>query len=411
MRGRVTKLCVAFLLGWLACTGAAAQTSHWVGSWACSQQLPEPQNALAPDDLRDATLREVVHLSIGGDQIRVHISNAFGTEPLRLTAVHIARPGKDRGSIDASTDKALTFGGKPDVTVPAGAEYISDSIVFPATAFSDLAVSLHYDQPPAQQTGHPGSRATSYVVHGNEVSSEDIEGAKKVEHWYQLSGVDVLAPALAAAIVTLGDSITDGHGSTTDGNDRWPDLLARHLDSDSRLATMSVLNQGIGGNRLLLDGLGPNALARFDRDVLAQPGVRFLIVLEGVNDLGTLTRDHEVTKGDHEALVQRILSAYQQMALRAHAHGIRVIGATILPYEGSDYYHPGPASEADRQTINQWIRSAKDFDGVVDFDAVTRDPAHPSRLLPAFDSGDHLHPSPAGYKAMGEAIPLTLFPH
>jgi lysophospholipase L1-like esterase len=220
-----------------------------------------------------------------------------------------------------------------------------------------------------------------------------------------------LAPAQAAAIVTLGDSITDGHGSTTDGNNRWPDLLARHLDSDSRLSTTSVLNEGIGGNRLLLDGLGPNALARFDRDVLAQPGVRFLIVLEGVNDLGMLTRDHDASSSDHDALVGNILSAYRQIALRAHAHGIRVIGATILPYEGSDYYHPGPASEADRQTVNQWIRSAKDFDAVVDFDALTRDPAHPSRLLPAFDSGDHLHPSPAGYKAMGEAIPLTLFLH
>ncbi|MGA1984213.1 MAG: SGNH/GDSL hydrolase family protein [Acidobacteriaceae bacterium] len=410
-RKHTAKLCVAFLLCWLAGAAAAAQTAHWVGSWACSQQLPEPQNALAPEDLRDATLREVVHLSIGGDQIRVHISNAFGSEPLHLTAVHVARPGVGRGSIDASTDRALTFGGTPDVTVPAGAEYISDSIAFPVTAFSDLAVSLHYDQPPAQQTGHPGSRATSYVVGGDKVSAAEMAGAKKVEHWYQVSGVDVLAPAQAAAIVTLGDSITDGHGSTTDGNDRWPDLLARHLNSDSRLATMSVLNEGIGGNRLLLDGLGPNALARFDRDVLAQPGVRFVIVLEGVNDLGMLTRDHEVTSGEHEALVHNIVSAYQQMALRAHGHGIRVIGATILPYEGSDYYHPGPANEADRQAINRWIRGAKDFDGVVDFDALMRDPAHPSRLLRAFDSGDHLHPSPAGYKAMGEAIPLALFLH
>lgn len=414
-RKHTAKLCAAFLLGWLACTGAAAQTAHWVGSWACSQQQPEPQNALAPEDLRDATLREVVHLSIGGDQIRMHISNAFGSEPLHLTAVHVARPGTERGtidgSIDASTDRALTFGGKPDVTVPAGAEYISDPIAFPVAAFSDLAVSLHYDQPPAQQTGHPGSRATSYVVRGDKVSSARLDDVKRVEHWYQVSGVDVLAPAQAAAIVTLGDSITDGHGSTTDGNNRWPDLLARRLHSDSRLSTMSVLNEGIGGNRLLLDGLGPNALARFDRDVLAQPGVRYLIVLEGVNDLGMLTRDHDASSSEHDALVHNILSAYQQIALRAHAHGIRVIGATILPYDGSDYYHPGPANEADRQTINQWIRSATDFDGVVDFDAVTRDPAHPSRLLPAFDSGDHLHPSPAGYKAMGEAIPFTLFLH
>jgi lysophospholipase L1-like esterase len=386
-----------------------AQTTHWVGSWASSQQQPEPQNALAPEDLRDATLREQVHLSLGGDQLRVHISNAFGTEPLHLTAVHIARPGAAAETIDVSTDRALAFAGTADVTLPAGAEYVSDPIAFHVAALSDLVVTLHYDQPPAQQTGHPGSRATSFVAHGDKVSSASLGDAKRVEHWYQVSGIDVLAPAQAAAIVTLGDSITDGHGATTDGNDRWPDVLARHLHSDPGTQMVSVLNEGIGGNRLLLDGLGPNALARVDRDMLAQPGVRFVIVLEGVNDLGTLTRDHDVSSADHDALVHRILLAYGQIAAQAHAHGIRVIGATILPYEGSDYYHPGPASETDRQAINQWIRTTKDFDGVVDFDALMRDPDHPSRLLPAFDSGDHLHPSPAGYKAMGEAIPISLF--
>ena len=410
MRSPAAMRCAALLMGCSLCLSAMGQTAHWVGSWACSQQLPESQNALAPEDLRDATLREVVHLSLGGDEIRVHVSNAFGSEPLHLTTVHVARPGADRGTIDVASDKALTFSGVPSLVVPAGAEYVSDPVKFPAAAFSDLVVSLHYDQPPAQQTGHPGSRATSYLAHGDLVSWAEMVGAKRLEHWYQVSGVDVLAPAQAAAIVTLGDSITDGHGSTTDGNDRWPDVLARHLHTNPKL-TFGVLNEGIGGNRLLLDGLGPNALARFDRDVLAQPGVRFVIVLEGVNDLGTLTRDHDVSGAEHDALVHRILSAYEQIALRAHAHGIRVIGATILPYEGSDYYHPGPASEADRQAINQWIRSTKDLDGVIDFDALTRDPAHPTRLLPAFDSGDHLHPSPAGYKAMGEAIPLALFLH
>ena len=174
---------------------------------------------------------------------------------------------------------------------------------------------------------------------------------------------------------------------------------------------MGVLNEGIGGNRLLLDGLGPNALARFDRDVLAQTAVRAVIVLEGVNDLGTLTRDHDVSAEEHAALVRRIEAAYAQMIERAHAHGVRVIGATILPYVGSKYYHPGPESEADRQAINAWIRVAGHFDAVVDFDKVTRDPEHPDRLLPAYDSGDHLHPGPAGYKAMGEAIPLTLLTH
>jgi lysophospholipase L1-like esterase len=401
----------AALVAWaLGCGSMVAQDVHWVGSWAASQQLPEPQNSLAPDDLRDATLRQIVHLSIGGAEIRVHISNAFGTAPLHLTAVHVARAGS-KAAIDVATDKALTFGGATDVIVPAGAEYISDAVAFPVSAFADVAVTMHFDESPVQQTGHLGSRATSYLVHGDQVAAADLADAKRVEHWYQISGVDVAAPARAAAIVTLGDSITDGHGSTTNGNDRWPDVLARHLQSTAKTATIAVLNEGIGGNRLLLDGLGPNALARFDRDVLAQAGVRFVIVLEGVNDLGTLTRDREVSSAEHDALVRRILAAYAQIAVRAHAHGIRVIGATILPYGGSDYYHPGAANEADRQKINQWIRSAKDFDGVVDFDKLTRDPAHPDRLLPAFDSGDHLHPSPAGYKAMGEAIPLTLFAH
>lgn len=383
---------------------------NWVGSWAASQQIPEPANSLAPDDLRDATLRQNVHLSIGGPTLRVHLSNAFGTEPLHFAAVHIAKPLSAASSrINPATDKALTFSGNPDVIVPAGAEYISDPIDYPMAPLSDLAVSLYLDTPPAQQTGHPGSRATSYSVHGNLVSAADLPDAKKVDHWYLLSGVDVVQPSGAVSIVTLGDSITDGHGATTNANDRWPDVFAQRLQANPATRTRGVLNQGIGGNHLLIDGLGPNALSRFDRDVLAQPDVRYLIVLEGVNDLGGLTRIAEVSPAEHSALVHRILAAYEQIIVRAHAHGIRVIGATILPYMGSDYYHPGPASDADRQSINQWIRAPGHFDAVVDFDQVTRDPSHPERLLPLYDSGDHLHPSPAGYRAMGEAIPLSLF--
>lgn len=249
------------------------------------------------------------------------------------------------------------------------------------------------------------------MAHGDLVSAADLPEAKKVEHWYQLGGVDVMAPSNAVAVVALGDSITDGHGATTNGNDRWTDVLARRLGSSPSTQAVGVLNQGIGGNHLLTDGLGPNVLARFDRDVLAQTGVRYVIVLEGVNDLGGLTRDREVSAAEHALLVRRIEEAYQQVVLRAHAHGIKVIGATILPYTGSDYYHPGPASEADRQAINQWIRTLGHFDEVVDLDKVMRDPAHPDRLLPEYDSGDHLHPSPAGYNAMGNAIPLSLFAH
>lgn len=398
------------LLLLFAAAGNCRAQSHWVCSWAASQQLPEPQNSLALEDLRDATLRQVVQLSLGGPQLRVNLSNRFSASPLHLASVHIARAlSPSSGKIDVSTDKALTFSGRTDVTIPAGAEYVSDPVEFDAPAFSDLAITIHFDLPPASQTGHPGSHATSYLAHGNWVAAAALPETKKVEHWYFIAGVDVSAPPHAAAVAILGDSITDGHGSTTDGNNRWPDLLARRLHADPATQDLAVLNQGIGGNRLLLDGLGPNALARYDHDVLAPAGVRYLIVLEGVNDLGMLARDGEVPPSEHTALVQRILSAYEQIITRAHSHGIEVIGATILPFAGSQFYHPGPSTEADRQAINQWIRTRGHFEAVLDFDTLTRDPGHPDHLLPRFDSGDHLHPSLAGYAAMAEAVPLSLF--
>jgi lysophospholipase L1-like esterase len=338
---------------------SSTQSSTWVASWAASQQIPEPQNALPSDDLRDSTLRQIVHLSLGGSVLRVHLSNAFGIEALHFTSVHIARP------------------------------------LSPAS--------------PPIETSHPGSRATSYYVHGDLVSAPDLPTPKHIDHWYQLAGIDVLAPAGAASIVALGDSITDGHAATTNGNDRWTDVLAARLAASPATHNLGVSNQGIGGNHLLTDGLGPNVLARFDRDVLAQAGVRWLIVFEGVNDLGGLARNGPVPAEAHAALVARVLAAYQQIIARAHAQGLRVYGATITPYVGSGYYHPDPPSEADRQAVNAWIRAPGHFNAVIDFDAVVRDPAHPDRLLPALDCSDHLHPSPAGYHAMGAAIPLELF--
>lgn len=383
----------------------------WIGSWAASQQRPEPQNSLAPEDLRDATLRQIVHLSLGGSRIRVHLSNRFGTAPFHITAVHVALPvSRTSGEIKPQTDKTLTFFGDSDVTIPAGAEYISDPLAFVVPALSDLAITLRIDLPPAEQTGHPGSRETSFLAHGDLVASGPLLNAKQVDHWYFISAVDVMAPtADAIAIVTLGDSITDGHGATTNGNDRWPDALAQRLQKEPRTHEIAVLNHGIGGNRLLLDGLGPNALARFDHDVVAQTRARYLIVLEGINDIGTLTRDHDVPQSEHDALVHHMIGAYEQMILKAHAHGIVAIGATILPFAGSGYYHPGQASEADRQAVNQWIRTPGHFDAVIDLDKITRDPQHPDHLLPNYDSGDGLHPSPAGYAAMANAIPLSLF--
>jgi lysophospholipase L1-like esterase len=396
------------------CSVRAQQPSGkmWVGSWAAAQQIPEPHNALPIEDLHDATLRQIVHLSIGGEMLRIHLSNAFGTAPLHLVAVHVAHPRSASDSaIDPATDKAVTFDGRNDVMIPAGAEYLSDPVLFAAPASSDVAVSIYYDLPPQGETGHPGSRSTSYYVHGNAVAASTLQNANKVEHWYQLAGIDVAAHTQSAAVVALGDSITDGHGATTNGNDRWTDILARRLQSAPSTTNIGVLNVGLGGNRVLLDGLGPNALARFDRDVLGRAGASFLIVLEGVNDLGTLTKDGEVPAAQHQALVQNLIAAYRQIIERAHARGIIVIGATILPYGNSAYYHPGTLEESDRQAFNTWIRTSGHFDAVVDFDRALADPAHPAQMLPVYDSGDHLHPSPAGYRAMAEAVPLSLFSH
>ncbi len=402
---------------WMIClvlvaSAAAGQwkgTSRWVGSWASSQQIPEPNNALAAADLTDATIRQVVHLSLGGSVLRVHFSNAFGTQPLLITAAHVARANAPGDSaIDPASDRTLTFHGSAQVTIPAGADYLSDPLPFAASALWDVAVSMHLAAAPAWQTGHPGSRATSYLAHGDQTGAASLPGAKTFEHWTMLSGIDVEASAAAYAVVTLGDSITDGHGARTNANERWPDVLAARLQGSASTRQIGVLNQGIGGNHLLTDGLGPNVLARLDRDVLAQAGVRYVLVLEGINDLGMLAREGDVPAARHAELVQAMEAAYEQIVARAHAQGIKVIGATITPDTGSDYYHPDASNEADRLAVNSWIRAAGHFDSVVDFDRMTADPQHPERLLPAYDSGDHLHPSAAGYKAMGQGVPLAV---
>ena len=432
-----------------------AGTDHWVGTWATSVQIPEPQNSLTPADMTDSTIRQIVHLSIGGTTVRVHVSNAFGTRPLHLFSVHIARSADLATSrIDPATDKALTFNGAPDVIIPPGAQYISDPIAFPAAALSDVAITIHFDQPPATETGHPGSRATTYIWLGDHTTAAefpapmipaqtlpnqprfparpaaaqgqttagptatappatvptgsaapvDTTSVRTIEHWYTISGIDVIAPAKDFVVVALGDSITDGHATTTNGNNRWTDALNNKLQSSPATSHIAVVNAGIGGNHLLTDGLGPNVLARLDRD-MNQAGVRYLIVFEAVNDLGGRLPTPEA----HAALVARIIGAYRQIIERAHAQGLTVIGATITPDGGSQYNRTGAAGDADRLAVNDWIKAPGHFDSVIDFATLIADPTDPSRMAPAYDSGDHLHPGVAGYKVMGEAFSPSLF--
>ena len=403
--------CFAFALAALTLSAAAdAAPPLWIGSWASAQQVPEPQNSLAPTDLADATLRQHFRLSIGGERVRVRVSNLFGTTPLVIDAATIARAADPGGAaVVRGSVRSLTFSGAADVTIPPGAEFVSDPVALDAPPLATLAVSLHFPEAPARQTGHPGSRATSWIARGNQAGALAFAGAKGVDHWYQLAEVEVEARPGAAAIVALGDSITDGHGVLPNQNTRWPDLLAERLLAAPATRGIATLNLGIGGNRMLLDGLGPNALARFDRDVLGRPGVRWAILLEGVNDLGTFTRDAPQSDAAHQAFRRRMIQAYAQMAARSRAHGIRLIAGTIMPFGSSAYYHPDAATEADREAINAWIRAPGHFDALIDFDALMRDPARPDRLRPAYDSGDGLHPSDAGYHAMAAAVPLSLF--
>lgn len=402
----LAALSLSLALAASAGSAFAEAPRRWVGAWASAQLAPDAKNSLAPEDYNNATLRQIVRLSLGGETVRVRLSNAFGTRPLTIKAANVAiSAALDTARIDPATDRPLTFSGRSEVTIPAGADYWSDPVALKVAPLTSLAISLRYGEAPDVQTGHPGSRATSYVLAGDHAADADLPGAKTVDRWFQISSVEVVPTARkAGAIVAFGDSITDGYGVQPNTNLRWTDALIERLKGKD----LAVLNLGIGGNRVLLDGLGPNALARFERDVLSQPGVTHLILLEGVNDLGVLTRDAPATPEAHKALVEQVIAAYRQMIDRARARGIKVIGATILPYSGSAYYHPGPESEADRQAINAFIRAPGNFDGVIDWDKALRDPARPTHLLAAYDN-DGLHPNMAGYKAMAEAIPLSLF--
>jgi lysophospholipase L1-like esterase len=376
----------------------------WVGTWAAPPQLVEDANLPPPPGFGNATLRQIVRVSIGGQKIRLRFSNAFGDAALTLVSVRLARSAAG-SAIERGSDRAVLFNGAASAVVPAGGQIASDALDFDLAPLSNLAVTIHLRGAPAAVTGHPGSRTTSYLIDGDATAADELDGAARVVHWYFLSGIDVIA-ANGAAVAILGDSITDGRGSTTDGNDRWLDNLARRLHAANAAQPIGVLNAALGGNRLLADGVGPNALARLDRDVLSVPGVRWLIVLEGVNDIGTARAAR--AKGGASATADDIIHAYEQIIARAHARGILVYGGTIMPFGGFGAYDTTEA-EAARQRVNTWIRTSGRFDAVIDFDAATRDPDRPTRLSPAVDGGDHLHPSPAGYRIMAEAIDLGLF--
>ena len=381
---------------------AAAQPDHWVGTWATSPvALPNPN---AKFGAADTTFREIVHVSLGGSRVRIILSNEFGLDPLTISAGNIAL--RTTGSeIDLASASALTFGGRPSVTIPPGALAVSDPVYLKLPAFADLAVSLFVPAQPMQQvTHHSFADQTSYMAQGNVVSTKSLDAPAEITSWPFLKGVDVGADDKAASIVAFGDSITDGAHSTPNANSRWPDLLAHRLQANKKTADLGVLNEGIGGNRILHDVTGPSALARFDRDVLAQSGVKYLILLESINDIG---HAQDPVKPYDVVTAEDLIAGLSQLATRAHTHGIKVYGATLTPYVGAKY--ASPAGEAMRQSVNQWIRTTNQLDGFIDFDKATQDPANPSVFSPTADSGDHLHPGDAGYKSMADSIDLNLF--
>ncbi len=401
---------LAALALFLVCpqTNLLAADGHWVTTWGCAPQLTEPGN-LPPVPLANSTLRQFVRTSVGGKNLRIRFSNTFGTDSVTIHSAHIAlaagKGSAGTGQISPATDKALTFHGADGVTIPRGETVFSDPLDFDLPALADVAVSTYFgDISAATVTGHPGSRKTSFIGAGNSVSAASLPDAKKTAHWYLVTGIEVQSDNSGKAIVVLGDSITDGRGSTTDGNNRWPDILAQRLITNAPTANVAVVNMGIGGNAIF-GGLGPAAVKRFDRDVLEQAGVRYFILFEGVNDIGG--------RNSNMATATNLVQAYTEMAVKAKAHGIRAYGATITPFGGSGYY--SDLHEAERQYVNTWIRTNTVFDGVIDFDAAVRDPVTLTKFQRPFHPGpnanDWLHMNPLGYSAMGDAIDLNLFTH
>lgn len=402
MLNRCCRLAVLFLAVPALSLAQSAPHPQWVGTWATAPMVADGGFNVRP--FSGTTLREIVHISAGGEQIRVRFTNAYGTDPLIVNDAHVASSAGG-AAIQPGSDHAITFGGATSVNIPPGAELFSDPIAFAVQPLSDLVVSFYIpSQVMRTKTYHSFGDQDNFIANGDMSTAPDLPEATKIFSWYFLDGIDVQAVDGSQAIVTLGDSITDGALSTHNANLRWPDLLAARLNADPNLKNVSVLNVGIGGNRVLNEVAGPSALSRVDRDVLSQSGVRYVIVLESINDIGRLA--HVQVPWDAITAPQ-LEWGLKQIADQAHQHGLRIIGATLTPYGGAAYYCD--AGEQVREAVNDWIRSSGVFDGVIDFDKITRDPQNPKAFNPPYDSGDHLHPSDAGYKAMGEGIDLTLF--
>jgi lysophospholipase L1-like esterase len=404
-RSLATALAILLALSAIVTTSVIAterrDDAHWVGTWSAS-----PQGVAAPIHFNGQTVRQIVHTSLGGERVRVRFSNAYGTSGLVIGSAHVAI-STGGASISGGTDRVLKFNGSPTITIPAGALVVSDPVTLNVPALHDLAVSLYLPENVAATTQHSVGLQTTYISASGDFTGAVIEPTTTTQSYYFLTGVEVTASDRARAIVTLGDSVTDGFGSTPDTNQRWPNLLAERLQLHWATSRITVLNAGVSGNRVLHDFVGTSALARLDRDALVQTGVKYVIVGEGNNDFlipGLIGNPAEVVT------VAQVIQAHSQMIDRAHALGLRIYGTTLTPVEG--YPFPGfwtPDLEAKRQAVNHWIRTGRAYDAVIDFDKLLRDPSHPSRLLPAYDSGDHLHPNDGGYSTMADAIDLSLF--
>ncbi len=417
MRSRTFALAAVFVATLAVPHPSGQSRDRWVGTWAAAQTwrpaspaTPAPAGQPAtPQSMsfNGRTLRQIVHTSIGGSRVRVTFSNVYGTAPLTIGSASVALRDKDSG-VKTGTSRPLVFSGSSSVTIPAGASFVSDAVALETAALSDLAIDVYLSDANAASssplTMHANANQANYVsTVGNHVAKDPFPVEVPINSWFFIERVDVTAPASAAAVVTIGDSITDGTRSSLNTNSRWPDELARRLQAQASTRNLSVLNTAISGNRVLNEAnaaFGWNVLSRFDRDALVQPGVAFIVVLEGINDIG-------MNRPGGPPSAAELIGGYQQLIERAHARALKIFGATLLPYEGAAYFSAD--GETKRQAINQWIRTRGAYDGVIDFDTVTRDPQNPTKLLPAYDSGDHLHPNDAGYKAMGQAVDLGLF--